>query len=150
MVHSEKVVSSFANFDDPTLAVELESFQSNYEKVSDQRNLLKITEINGKFHNRLAESTGNQFIVANSADLHNLARRLSYFVYRMESKNSVKLNKHLKRINKDHRTIIQLIKMRDRQQLVSHCTEHALLFKKQLRKVVGRDDFFELDFLNLN
>ena len=147
-VISEKVVSFVANLKDPSLLKDLISFQDEYKIVSDSANLLLVTEINSKFHNRIA--TSNQFIIANSADLHNLARRLSYFVYKTESQSEEKLRKHLQRINKDHKMIINHIKKGDRKGLIQSCTDHALLFKRRLGKVLQKDGVRELDFSDLS
>ena len=149
-VISEKVVSFVVNLKDPSLLEDLISFQDEYKTVSDSANLLLVTEINSKFHNRIAEATSNQFIIANSADLHNLARRLSYFVYKTESQSEEKLRKHLQRINKDHKMIINHIKKGDRKGLIQSCTDHALLFKRRLGKVLQKDGVRELVFSDLS
>ena len=84
----EKVVASLINFTDKNLVLDLKEIQKNYEIVGESAKILAITESNSNFHSRLAESTGNRFIVAQAADLHNLARRLSYFIYRSEQEVS--------------------------------------------------------------
>ena len=107
--------------------------------------LLLITEINSKFHNRIAKSTNNQFLISHSAHLHNLSRRLSYFVYKFESQSQAKLLKHLKKINKDHQEIIKMVEFRNQNKLVKLCTEHAEMFRKRLQKVINRKGIKKLD-----
>ncbi len=112
-VISERVISTYADLSQESLLNDLKIFQNEYEKVCLKPNLLLITEINGKFHNRIAVSTNNQFLISHSAHLHNLSRRLSYFVYKFESHSQENLVKHLKKINKDHQAIINQVELRN-------------------------------------
>jgi DNA-binding GntR family transcriptional regulator len=141
----EKVVASLINFTDKNLVLDLKEIQKNYEIVGESANILAITESNSNFHSRLAESTGNRFIVAQAADLHNLARRLSYFIYRSEQEVS-KFSAQLERINRQHHEIIAFIEQKNRSELVSLLTEHAVLFRLRLSAVISGGNGVDIDF----
>ena len=144
----EKVVASLINFTDKNLVLDLKEIQKNYEIVGESANILAITESNSNFHSRLAESTGNRFIVAQAADLHNLARRLSYFIYRSEQEVS-KFSAQLERINRQHHEIIAFIEQKNRSELVSLLTEHAVLFRLRLSAVISGGNGADLDFSSI-
>ena len=148
-VISERVISTFADLSQRSFLKDLKIFQNQYEKVCLKPNLLLITEINSKFHNRIAESTNNQFLISHSAHLHNLSRRLSYFVYKFESQSKEKLTKHLKKINKDHQEIINQVETGNQKKLITSCTEHAEMFRKRLQKVIKRKGINKLDLTEI-
>ena len=78
-VISERVVASLIKFDDVNLVSDLEAIQTEYESVSKNADILGITEKNNRFHRRLAQATGNRFIIAQHADLHNLGQEVIIF-----------------------------------------------------------------------
>ena len=145
----EKVVASLINFADEKLVMDLREIQERYEIVCESADILGITELNSNFHGRLAESTGNRFIVAQAADLHNLARRLSYFIYRSEQEAS-KFSTQLVRINRQHHEIINFIEEKNRSELVSLLTDHAVLFRLRLSAVISGGNGADLDFSLIN
>ena len=145
----EKVVASLINFADEKLVMDLKEIQESYEIVCESADILGITELNSKFHSRLAESTGNRFIVAQAADLHNLARRLSFFIYRSEQEAS-KFSTQLERINRQHHEIINFIEEKNRSELVSLLTDHAVLFRLRLSAVISGGNGTDLDFSSIN
>lgn len=139
-VLSERVLASIVSFEDGSLAEDLRDIQRHYEEVAENYDLLKITELNSKFHRRIAKATGNKYIRQQSADLHNLARRLSYFVYLKEKTATNEFHNQLKRINKQHHQIIDMIQSGDRSGLVDVMTNHAMLFRKRLSAVIDGFD----------
>ena len=145
----EKVVASLINFADEKLVMDLKEIQESYEIVCESADILGITELNSKFHSRLAESTGNRFIVAQAADLHNLARRLSFFIYRSEQEAS-KFSTQLERINRQHHEIINFIEEKNRSELVSLLTDHAVLFRLRLSAVISGGNGTDLDFSSIS
>ena len=143
---NERVVASLIKFEDSGLIGDLRNVQINFEKVSKNLDLLGITEINSKFHNRLAKSTGNKFIFDQSAHLHNLVRRLSYFVYRSEQVSTLEISSQLPFINEHHNKIIEYIEKFDRNHLMQVMNEHTNLFRKRLSKIIEGKMDFELKF----
>lgn len=148
-VITEKVVASLMSFEDLNIVSDLNKIQVEYEKVAINADILWLTELNSKFHSRLAQSTGNRFIAAQSADLHNLARRLSYFIYRSEQEVS-EFSAHIERINRQHHEIIAFIKEKNRTKLVALLTEHAVQFRLRLSAVISGSKGAELDFSSIN
>ena len=145
-VISERVVASLIKFDDVNLISDLEAIQTEYESVSKNADILGITEKNNRFHRRLALATGNRFIIAQHADLHNLARRLSFFVYSSENVSAKEFNLQVSRITRQHYKIIGFIQSQNRSELVSLITEHAVLFRLRLSAVIGGAADKEIDF----
>ncbi|MBC8408950.1 MAG: hypothetical protein H8E12_09555, partial [Rhodobacteraceae bacterium] len=95
---------------------------------------------------RLAQATGNRFIIAQHADLHNLARRLSFFVYSSENVAAKEFNLQVSRITRQHYEIIGFIQSQNRSELVSLITEHAVLFRLRLSAVICGAADKEIDF----
>ena len=145
-VISERVVASLIKFDDADLIKDLKEIQTEYEDVSKNADILGITEKNNRFHRRLAKATGNRFIVAQHADLHNLARRLSFFVYSSENVSQKEFKLQVSRITRQHYEIIGFIQDKNRSELVALLTEHAVLFRSRLSAVIGGSADKELDF----
>tara|TARA_Y100000746_G_scaffold220573_1_gene219207 strand:+ start:755 stop:1513 length:759 start_codon:yes stop_codon:yes gene_type:complete len=149
-VFSERVVASLIKFDDTDLIDDLKSIQLEYEEVSKDGDILGITEKNNKFHRRLAKATGNRFIAAQHADLHNLARRLSYFIYSSEQVSDREFKMQISRITRQHYEIINFIRDKNRSDLVALLTEHAVLFRRRLSAVMGGGSGNELDFSTIS
>ncbi len=145
-VISERVVASLIKFDDVDLIQDLKEIQTEYEDVSKNADILGITEKNNRFHRRLAKATGNRFIIAQHADLHNLARRLSFFIYSSENVSQKEFKLQVSRITRQHYEIIGFIQDKNRSELVALLTEHAVLFRSRLSAVIGGSADKELDF----
>ncbi|MBM3523389.1 MAG: FCD domain-containing protein, partial [Alphaproteobacteria bacterium] len=88
-------------------------------------------------HLRIAASTGNQYIQDFATRLHNQARRVSYFIYRMEIEDRRALDAHQSRINGDHAAIIKAIRRHDNAGLVDLLTRHVGLFHERIMRVLG-------------
>jgi len=145
-VISERVISSLLKFEDPNIISDLEKIQFKYEEMANSKNILGITEWNRKFHNRLAQATGNHFLIGQAAELHNLARRLSYFVYRSEQESPTEYNSQLLRIARQHHEIIKFIKEKNRSELVALICGHAELFRQRLGAVIGGGHDSQINF----
>ena len=55
----------------------------------------------------------------------------------------------LKKINKDHRAIINQVELRNQKKLVKLCTEHAEMFRKRLQKLINRKGINKLDLTEI-
>ena len=135
-VLSERMVASVLNMNEPDLVSDLQVIQDDYDRVSTAAHLLRVTEVNAQFHNRLALATQNSFIGHYSSSLHNLARRLSYFIYQKEDTLSQGTANLFGRPRDDHKLIIADIKGNDRENLVTHMTEHATFFRRRLSRLI--------------
>ena len=142
----ERMVASVCKLDNPGLEDDLKGIQHSLVHAAEQMDLLKITEINAKFHGRIAEAVENLFIQQYSADLHNLARRASFFVYRREATKRGGGSLLGDRVLSDHEKIIDHIVNDDRDRLVATTTEHALLFREQFEAMLKGPDFAAVDF----
>jgi len=145
-VLSERMVASVLKMDEPTLVVDLEAIQKDYDKVSNSVHLLRVTEINVQFHNRLAQATQNSFISHYSYSLHNLARRLSYFIYQKEDSLSHGTANLFGRPRDDHKLIISAIEAGDRDNLIKHMTEHATFFRRRLSRLIDQSSGTDVIF----
>lgn len=145
----ERMVASMSNLSDPDLAADLTQIQKRYERVAERRDLLKITELNGVFHARIAATTSNQFVIQYAADLHNLARRVSFFVYQKEKDQSQNFDFQRKRINGQHHDIIDAVRRNDRAAFIQICTDHANVFRQRLCAIIGDSTDDEIDFASV-
>lgn len=145
-VMSERMVASALKFNEPNLLDDLEQLQGKYERNLDESDLLRVTELNALFHNRLAAATQNAFIRDYSYKLHNLARRLSYFIYKREASQEDFASKLFDRPRRDHLSIIDAIRTADRKHLIDLLTDHAVFFRTRLARIINEDHSAEIDF----
>ncbi|MCR9135702.1 MAG: GntR family transcriptional regulator [Alphaproteobacteria bacterium] len=145
----ERMVASMSNLGDPDLASDLTQIQNRYERVAERRDLLKITELNSVFHARVAATTGNQFVIQYAADLHNLARRVSFFVYQKEKDQAQDFDFQRQRINSQHHDIIDAVRRHDRNAFIEISTDHAKVFRERLCAIIGDNNDDEIDFASV-
>ena len=145
-VMSERMVAASLRFDDPDLVIDLVNLHNEYVQHLGETDLLRVTELNALFHRRLARATNNRFVEAYSNRLHNLARRLSYYIYRREASEEGFSRTLFRRPKRDHEHIIDAIKASDRERLVEVLTEHAVFFRKRLARIIKADRSAKTDF----
>lgn len=146
-VLSERMVASVLDFDYPDLVKDLEHLHALYVQNLDRTNLLQVTELNALFHGKLAAATRNTHIQDYSHKLHNLARRLSYFIYKREADANPDSTAALfGKPRSDHDKIIKAIKRSDRAKLVDLLTDHAIFFRTRLARIISEDHSVEIDF----
>ena len=149
-VMAERMVAAALKFKHPALVADLTDLHTVYVQNLDKTNLLKVTELNALFHAKLAEATENAFIMGYSHRLHNLARRLSYFIYEREAMNDSGFAESLfDKPRADHESIIDAIRLCDRKALVDRLTNHAIFFRVRLARIINRDNSKEIDFTGL-
>lgn len=117
------------------LVEDLERLQSMYDESQTAGDFLTITRRNSAFHNRLAASTRNEYVMEFAARLYNLARRVSFYIYSHEKNHEFNLQKHGKLINRDHEDIIACIRENDNTALIEVMTRHAVLFRDRITGV---------------
>ena len=148
-VMSERMVASALKFQDPDLLGDLERLHKDYVKNLDETGLLRVTELNARFHNRLASATQNTYIEAYSRKLHNVARRLSYFIYRREAEHCGLASNLFEKPRHDHECIVESIRLTDREGLVRILTDHAIFFRTRLARIIKDSNSSEIDFSGL-
>ena len=145
-VMSERMVASALKFGDPGLLDDLKRLHENYVKNLDETDLLRVTELNARFHNRLAAATQNTYIEAYSHRLHNVARRLSYFIYKREAEHYGLASGLFERPRRDHECIVEAIACKDRGGLVNILTDHAIFFRTRLARIINESNSSTIDF----
>lgn len=148
-VMCERMVATLVNLEKAGLVQSLDAVNRDLRQFSKDGDILKVTAGNADFHRLLAQSTGNTHVAEFSSRLHNLARRLSHFIYRAE----VRKNGHPAPLSQrpldDHAKIIDAIDDRNRNALIDLVSRHGTLFRSRLGKVIegdGRTDIsFKLD-----
>ncbi len=143
---SERTVGSMLRFDYPNLLEALDQVEQDFESLNRESELLRVTKLNAEFHRLLAEATGNVHIREFSVRLHNLARRLSWFIYQKEFAAAEDKHVVFSAPRTDHREIIAAIENHDRAGLVELLTRHAELFRRRLSRLIdgARDLRIEL------
>ena len=145
-VMSERMVASSLKFADPDLVEDLERLHGDYVKSLDRPGLLRVTELNARFHARLAAATQNSFMQAYSHKLHNVARRLSYFIYKRERAQDGYVSKLFEKPRQDHEFIVDAIRREDRAALIEILTSHAIFFRTRLARIITEDRNSNVDF----
>mgnify|MGYP001456934694 CR=1 FL=1 len=148
-VMNERVVASMLRFSDPGVVEELREIQAMYVRSLSPANLAKVTEINTKFHNRLAQATQNVYIVDQSTKLNRLAQRLSYYIFRREATNDLRIPLLFDNPRKGHDLIIKHIENHDREMLVKELTDHATFFRTRLARIINEDRGKDINFVGL-
>jgi DNA-binding GntR family transcriptional regulator len=149
-VMSERMVATALKFGDPSLVEDLERLHEDYVASLETPGLLRVTELNARFHARLATATRNSFISAYSQKLHNVARRLSYFIFKLEAARDGYVAKLFEKPRQDHERILDAIRNEDRETLIEVLTDHAILFRTRLARIIAEDCSSGLDFRGLS
>jgi DNA-binding GntR family transcriptional regulator len=134
---SERMNGYFCRTHDDGLVDDLVAFQDAYDTAQKAWRFLDMTRINTRMHSRIAAATHNEYIIDFCARLQNQARRLSYFVYLHEKGEAKNLDRHQKRIRRDHLDIIAAVRAGDNGKLVDVLTEHARLFQERIMHAIG-------------
>ena len=149
---SERAVASVLVFSDPGLVDDLRLIETRYERRAGELDFLGVTTTNAEFHHRLATATQNRFVARNAWQLTNLARRISFFIFRDEYRrmdDAEDRNASLFELAiRQHLKIVQAIADRDRPTLVAEMTSHADYFRERLLHLLSRSPATETD-LNL-
>ena len=146
---SERTIASILVFSDPGLVDDLRSIEERYERRTEEFDFLGVTSTNAEFHHRLATATQNSFVTRYAWQLTNLARRISFFIFRdeyrrtddVEHRNALLFDLAIKQ----HLKIIQAIEDRDRPTLIAEMTSHADYFRKRLLHLLSRSPAEEVD-----
>jgi DNA-binding GntR family transcriptional regulator len=145
-VVSERSLAYFCRFKNNGLVTDLRTTQASHERAISRNRFLEISQHNAAFHVRIAEATENSYLIDFSSRLHNLARRLAYFVYANEAEDQDLLNSQQKHIVEEHNRIIRAIEKEDRPSLLNEMTSHAERFQHRIGRFVSRQDRETLKF----
>lgn len=139
-VVSERSLAYFCRFKHSGLVADLQAIQANHERAIKRNRFLEISQHNAAFHIRIAEATENSYLTDFSSRLHNLARRLAYFVYANEAEDQGLLASQQRHIVDEHDRIIGAIAKEDRPLLLTEMTVHAERFQRRIGRFVSRQD----------
>jgi DNA-binding GntR family transcriptional regulator len=131
---AERAVGHFCRFDDPALVADLLAIQEEHEAAVAAYRFLEVSRRNAELHLRIARATGNPHLQDFAARIHNLARRLAVFVYRVEFEDRPLLDAQQRHIVAEHHAIIAAIALADRERLVGLLTAHAGRFQTRLTR----------------
>lgn len=136
-IASERVVGYYCRTDDAGLANDLVSIEAEYQRSYAQHQFPDMTQLNGRFHGRLATATLNEYVAEHALRLYNHARRLSYFVSLMEKDFIRELSETQDLIKADHDDIIDTVRCGDNAKLVDVLTRHASMFHSRVMRIVS-------------
>jgi len=129
---AERLIGWFCDFGDPALSGDLENIQRKLEHAVQARDLLSMVRFNSDFHDRIALSGNNAYVLQFSRRMHNEAKRLAFFVYHLEAKERGRLSAQMDRILSDHRAIMLAIREADRDKLLLMLDKHAVKLQNRL------------------
>ena len=134
---SERSSAFYCRMGHPNIVEDLEAIQRNHDKAVAKQRFMEISRHNAAFHIRIAEATENTYLISFANRLHNIARRLAYFVYQRESGEQQAFQKRQRAIVDEHVAIIKAIRSSDREELLRTLTEHAELFRHRISNFIG-------------
>lgn len=138
-VISERSIGLLCRFRHANLIEDLTAIQARLEAAAEVDDFLGISKHNAALHIRLAEATDNHYIIDAASRLHNVGRRLSFFVYYNEADEYANFIEQQKSINEEHHIIIDAIARGERTDLINNLTAHAERFRMRIRRfMTGR------------
>ena len=143
---AERMIGFFCRFSDASLAEDLAALQAEHETAVRKRRFLDLTRLNARFHGRIAAASRNEYVQDFSGRMHNHARRLSYFVYHMESDDEGYLGRQQKFVAGDHDRLIDAIREADREALMAVLASHSQRFQERITRFVDSHRGLEFDF----
>jgi len=136
---AERSVGMLCRFRHPNLVQDLKAVQDELEACAARDDLLGISKQNAALHVRMAEATDNPYVLDFASRMHNVGRRLSFFVYYTESDDRSQLAEQQASINEEHHRIIEAVAAADRSAFLEVLTSHAERFRMRIRRfVTGR------------
>lgn len=137
---SERSSAYYCRMKHPNLVRDLQTIQSNHARAIRKQLFMEITLYNAAFHIRIAEATKNEHLFSFAGRLHNLARRIAYYVYLQESDEQQSFHKRQDMIVDEHNVIIDAIRDGDRDKLLATITDHADSFRRRISRFVEGAD----------
>lgn len=128
----ERSSAYYCRMTHPHLVRDLEAIQVHHTRAVNNQDFAEISRHNAAFHLRIAESTENEYLISFAHRLHNIARRLAYYVYQRESNEQQAFQHRQRIIVNEHVAIIDSIRNADREQLLETITDHAERFRRRI------------------
>lgn len=134
---AERMICHFCNFGDADLVGDLEKIQREHGIACRKGSFADIARLNAVFHQRIAASSGNEYVQEFSGRLHNHARRLTYLIYTLESPDRPFFEDQQKRIVSEHEQIIAAIRNADRELMMTMLTRHARRQQDRIMRILA-------------
>lgn len=109
-------------------SAELEAILKEAEGFADQGDIQSQMMLDRKFHDRIAQTAGNQVLAEVLRNLHERSMRI-WFV-------SLNNETHADRVRSDHWTILDALKSGDRAKAEEAMRDHVLAFKTNIGKLL--------------
>ena len=134
---AERLIAHFCDFADGGLLEDLEEVHRRHSAAVRNNEFLEICRLNAAFHTRIAQASGNEYVLNFSARLHNHAQRLSFLVYRMEQRQERGLKEQQEYIVAEHDQIVEAVRRRDRDLLGRVMAAHAKRFQDRISRIIA-------------
>jgi DNA-binding GntR family transcriptional regulator len=141
----ERGSAMLCKFSNPSFVEDLHAIQRKHSHAVATDAFLDITRHNADFHLRIAQATENSFLFEHAIRIHNLARRLAFFVYANESENEDLFKSQQDSVVNEHDEMIACIERADRRGLVAITTGHSERLRARIADYVtgSRRETFE-------
>jgi DNA-binding GntR family transcriptional regulator len=133
---AENVLGQLFNLDDESMVEDLENIQSRYEGAVRDLDYLLITALNEEFHLRIHRSMGNTFFFDFAQSTHRHVRRLNVHLYKLESAEPQTHDEQFRKNLREHDSIIDAIRAKDRTTLITILPEHARGTQERLLRIL--------------
>lgn len=134
----EAMLSHRLQIDYPGLLEKLEAIQRRYVVVVNQRDYLRITEINTEFHMCFYETMRNQLIADYALKILRLISRVLNWTYRAELPETGHQNEQFTLNLAQHEEIIETVRRKDLAKLSVILPEHAGYVQVRLIHILNR------------
>ena len=111
----------------------LQQINDELKKRWSEKDLLKVTLLNSRFHRAIYKAADNAFLYAYLDNLQTLSQRLAYICFSRKT-SDYDIESHAGLAIKDHQLIIDAFRQRDEAQAVKTMTEHVKLFNRRVNR----------------
>ena len=115
---------------------EIEDLNQTNRKLKEamaQRDYLAVTRLNSKLHRVIYTAARNPYLFSSLNFIQGLSQRLAYLCF-MNQGDTAELDRHNKKVSRDHDLIIDLLGKGDGAGLVEVCKRHVELFHQRVSK----------------
>jgi DNA-binding GntR family transcriptional regulator len=131
---AERSTAHFCRFDHPRFADDMAALQRAHAEAVAAGKFLAVATLNAEFHQRIAEATGNAYLIDFAARIDTAARRLVYVNEAAERHHPAEQQRHIVR---EHGAIVDRIRAGDRDGLIAALTVRAGRFQARIARFIG-------------
>ena len=119
----------------PDQIEDLQRINDDLGEAWDEKNYLRVTLLNSKFHSIIYQATDNSFLISYLGNLQLQSQRLAYMCFSKEM-SSYDIKSHAELAIKDHQSLIDLFKQAADVEAVSVISEHVKLFQRRINHFI--------------